>query len=53
MPDRNDVCIITESILYLEDLCGHQPERREIKHSFFDLGGWSFNKKDSAVHHFQ
>jgi len=41
MPDRKDVCIITESILYQEDLCGHQLERRQIKHSLILEGGHS------------
>lgn len=45
MLDGNAVCIVTEIIVYQEELYGHHPERREIKHSFFDLGGWSFNMK--------
>lgn len=45
MPDGNDVCIVTEIILYQEEFYRHQPERREIKHSFFDLGGWPFKMK--------
>lgn len=45
MPDGNGVYIVTEIIFYQEELYGHQPEKREIKRSFFDLGGWSFNRK--------
>lgn len=29
MPDGNDVCIVTEIILYQEELYGHQPEKRD------------------------
>lgn len=49
MPDGNDVCIVTEIILYQEELYWYQPERREIKHSFFDLGGWPFKMKKSLL----
>lgn len=29
MPDGNDVCIVTEIILYEEEFYGHQPEKKE------------------------
>lgn len=44
MSDRN-VCIITENVLYQEDLCGQCPERKEIKHSFLDPRGGQSTKK--------
>lgn len=39
------MCIITQTILYQGDLCGHHPERAEIKHSSLILQGGQSTEK--------
>lgn len=40
------VCVLLLRLFYIrKSFMGINQKKRELKHSFFDLGGWSFNMK--------